>query len=142
MSRSQGTPLRRSASSFCSADLNTSNGRLHVHIYDTIKQQFQVPESVISRPVASPSNSTEPDLEFHYTPSPFEFWITRKEDGADGAPLFDTRNASLPAAPIPPLNSSDPRTALDGFSLIFEDQYLQVRLVLISTGIVPDIELS
>ncbi|KAL5534914.1 hypothetical protein ACEPAF_3004 [Sanghuangporus sanghuang] len=103
-----------------------SQSRLHVHIFDTANQQFQIPESVISRPVASPSNSTEPDLEFHYNPSPFEFWITRQEDGENGTPLFDTRRSSLPAVPIPPLNSSDPSTALDSFALVFEDQYLQL----------------
>ncbi|KAL5534874.1 hypothetical protein ACEPAG_1339 [Sanghuangporus baumii] len=103
-----------------------SQSRLHVHIFDTANQQFQIPESVISRPVASPSNSTKSDLEFHYNPSPFEFWITRQEDGEDGTPLFDTRKSSLPATPIPSLNSSDPSTALDNFALVFEDQYLQL----------------
>ncbi|KAL5495907.1 hypothetical protein ACEPAI_1371 [Sanghuangporus weigelae] len=103
-----------------------SQSRLHVHIFDTANQQFQIPESVISRSVASSSNSAEPDLEFHYNPSPFEFWITRQEDGENGTPLFDTRKSSLPATPIPSLNSSDPSTALDGFALVFEDQYLQL----------------
>lgn len=45
-------------------------------------------------------------------------------------PLFDTRISSLPPTPIPPLNSSDETTALDGFPLVFEDQYLQLASAL------------
>ena len=103
------------------------SSRLHIHIFDTENRQFQVPESVLTRPASSSLNSDESDLEFHYNTSPFEFWISRKEKGTEGDPLFDTRKASLPAAPIPPLDADDSRTALDGFPLVFEDQYLQVR---------------
>ncbi|KAI5116414.1 hypothetical protein M0805_008490 [Coniferiporia weirii] len=104
-----------------------TQSRLHVNIFDTADQQFRVPESVVSRPASS---STEKlvdcsDLQFNYNPSPFEFWITRRSE-PDGVPLFDTRKSSLPQAPIPPVISGDDSTALDGFGLVFEEQYLQL----------------
>lgn len=69
------------------------------------------------------------DLVFNYDSSPFGFWITRRSE-PDAAPLFDTRVSSLPPTPIPPFNESDPSTALDGFNLVFEDQYLQLTSAL------------
>ena len=45
-------------------------------------------------------------------------------------PLFDTRVSSLPATPIPPVIPTDKTTALDGFPLVFEDQYLQLTSAL------------
>ena len=100
---------------------------LHVKICDTANQQFTIPESVIERPPAPTEPFTRSsDLVFNYDESPFAFWITRRSD-PDVMPIFDTRIASLPPTPIPPFNSSDPRTAFDGFPLVFEDQYLQVN---------------
>ncbi|EJD04630.1 uncharacterized protein FOMMEDRAFT_19850 [Fomitiporia mediterranea MF3/22] len=107
-----------------------SQSRLHVHIFDTANQQFQIPESVITRPSFDSTEQSESDLEFHYNSAPFEFWITRRSDSPDAAPLFDTRKASLPPTPVPPLNAGDNRTAFDGFSLVFEDQYLQLTSAL------------
>ncbi|KAK7045115.1 glycoside hydrolase family 31 protein [Favolaschia claudopus] len=104
--------------------------RLHVNLFDTANSQFTVPDSVISLPGASSSSSANTsDLIFNYEASPFEFWITRRSD-PDAFPLFDTRKASLPATPIPPVMKDDASTALDGFALVFEDQYLQLTSAL------------
>ncbi|KAH8111170.1 glycosyl hydrolases family 31-domain-containing protein [Phellopilus nigrolimitatus] len=97
--------------------------RLHVNIFDTANEQFRVPDSVVSRPPPPSSSHVESaDLVFNFTPSPFEFWITRRSE-AGGVPLFDTRKSSLPRTPIAPVNATDNSTALDGFGLVFEDQY-------------------
>ncbi|KAG1730127.1 glycosyl hydrolases family 31-domain-containing protein [Suillus paluster] len=107
-----------------------SSSILHVKIYDTANQQFTIPESVIERPaVPTTSYTSTSDLVFNYDATPFAFWITRRSD-PDAMPLFDTRTSSLPPTPIPPFNTSDPSTAFDGFSLVFEDQYLQVASAL------------
>ncbi|KAM5542308.1 hypothetical protein V8D89_004181 [Ganoderma adspersum] len=105
--------------------------RLHVNIFDTENAQFTIPPGVISLPTADsdPSLKTTSDLEFHYEPSPFSFWITRRSD-PDAQPLFDTRPGSLPSTPIAPIISGDNSTALDGFPLVFEDQYLQLTSAL------------
>lgn len=42
-------------------------------------------------------------------------------------PLFDTRSSSLSRTPIPPAMAGDTSTGLDGFPLVFENQYIQVR---------------
>jgi alpha-glucosidase len=102
--------------------------RLRVLLYDTEQQQFTIPEDVISRPQNTTAPS-ESDLVFNHEASPFAFWITRKSD-PDATPLFDTRLSSLPPTPIPPVVASENRTALDGFSLVFEDQYLQLTSAL------------
>lgn len=73
----------------------------------------------------STSHNGSSDLHFNYESSPFAFWVTRRSD-PDGIPLFDTRLASLPRTPIPPIIPHDDSTALDGFPLVFEDQYLQL----------------
>lgn len=100
--------------------------RLHVNIFDTDGLQYIVPETVVSRPRGhSPSDSS--DLVFNYDASPFAFWITRRSHPG-ATPLFDTRISSLPKAPIAPVIPADNSTALDGFPLVFEDQYLQVRI--------------
>ena len=44
--------------------------------------------------------------------------------------MFDTRPGSLPSTPIEPIISGDNSTALDGFPLVFEDQYLQLTSAL------------
>ncbi|KAI9567845.1 glycoside hydrolase family 31 protein [Boletus coccyginus] len=107
-----------------------SQTTLRVKIYDTANQQFTIPESIIERPPAPMESFTgSSDLVFNYDASPFAFWITRRSD-PDAMPIFDTRIASLPPTPIPPFDSSDPRTAFDGFPLVFEDQYLQIASAL------------
>ncbi|EGN91211.1 hypothetical protein SERLA73DRAFT_157588, partial [Serpula lacrymans var. lacrymans S7.3] len=99
---------------------------LHVNIFDTSNLQFTIPTSVISRPdPPSTSYINGSDLVFNYDASPFAFWITRRSL-PDAFPLFDTRQSSLPATPIPPFMPGDNSTALDGFPLVFEDQYLQL----------------
>ncbi|KAL6305606.1 glycosyl hydrolases family 31-domain-containing protein [Sparassis latifolia] len=104
--------------------------RLHVNIFDTANAQFTIPPSVIS--LAPPSEigaAHTSDLVFNYEPAPFAFWVTRRS-APDEQPLFDTRIASLPQTPIPPVIPGDGSTALDGFPLVFEDQYLQLTSAL------------
>ncbi|EJF58514.1 hypothetical protein DICSQDRAFT_172868 [Dichomitus squalens LYAD-421 SS1] len=105
--------------------------RLHVNIFDTDKAQFTILPDVIALPDAEddPSLKRNSDLEFQYESSPFAFWITRRSE-PDAQPLFDTRTSSLPSTPIPPIIASDNSTALDGFPLVFEDQYLQLTSAL------------
>ncbi|KAK7055986.1 galactose mutarotase-like domain-containing protein [Favolaschia claudopus] len=104
--------------------------RLHVNIFDTANSQFTVPESVFARPKASGStNAKNSDLVFNYDANPFAFWITRRS-APHSTPLFDTRISSLPPTPIAPVIPSDNSTALDGFPLIFENQYLQLASAL------------
>ena len=104
--------------------------RLHVNIFDTANSQFTIPSSVIELPPEPAEDYTRSsDLVFNYASSPFAFWITRRSE-PDATPLFDTRVSSLPPAPVPPLNGSDASTAIDGFNLVFEDQYLQLTSAL------------
>ncbi|KAK7679938.1 hypothetical protein QCA50_016884 [Cerrena zonata] len=109
-----------------------STTRLHVNIFDTANSQFTIPGNVIS--LSSPSRSqslhkNNSDLVFNFDPSPFAFWITRRSN-PDAFPLFDTRVSSLPETPIPAVNANGTETALDGFPLVFEDQYLQLSSAL------------
>ncbi|KLO16236.1 glycoside hydrolase family 31 protein [Schizopora paradoxa] len=107
-----------------------TQSRLHVNIFDTANQQFTVPDNVVERPPSPTTSFTKgSDLVFNYDASPFAFWITRRSS-PDATPLFDTRLGSLPKTPIPPLNASDASTALDGFQLVFENQYLQLTSAL------------
>ncbi|CDO74837.1 Glycoside Hydrolase Family 31 protein [Trametes cinnabarina] len=105
--------------------------RLHVNIYDTANSQFTIPSSVIQLAQGSndPALKETSDLVFNYESSPFAFWITRRSE-PDAQPLFDTRATSLPPTPIPPVITDDNSTALDGFPLVFEDQYLQLTSAL------------
>jgi alpha-glucosidase len=106
--------------------LLTIEGSLHVNIFDTAKEQYTIPKSVVELPgIPSKSFKSTSDLIFNYESSPFAFWITRRSQ-PQSPPLFDMRIASFPQTPIPPVIASDNSTALDGFPLIFEDQYLQV----------------
>ncbi|KAJ7191329.1 glycosyl hydrolases family 31-domain-containing protein [Mycena pura] len=107
-----------------------TQSRLHVTIFDTANSQFTVPESIIATPGASGSSTAgNSDLVFNHENSPFAFWITRRSE-PDATPLFDTRKSSLPATPIAPVIQGDKSTALDGFPLVFEDQYLQLTSAL------------
>ncbi|KAF8344954.1 glycoside hydrolase family 31 protein [Amanita rubescens] len=107
-----------------------TQSRLHVNIYDTEKKQYTIPDSVVSLPAppTKPFTHTS-DLVFNYEPSPFTFWITRRSRPS-AAPLFDTRISSLPSTPTVPFISSDSSTTFDGFSLVFEDRYLQLSSAL------------
>lgn len=101
-----------------------------MNIFDTANSQFTIPESVISLSSTGGSlHKNSSDLVFNYEPSPFAFWITRRTE-PDSQPLFDTRVSSLPKTPIPPVVENDNSTALDGFPLVFEDQYLQIASAL------------
>ncbi|KJA17650.1 glycoside hydrolase family 31 protein [Hypholoma sublateritium FD-334 SS-4] len=107
-----------------------TSSRLHVSIFDTANKQYTIPESVVERPPApSKSFKKSSDLVFNYESSPFAFWITRRSQ-PHAAPLFDTRIASFPKTPIPAVIPTDNSTTLDGFPLVFEDQYLQIASVL------------
>ena len=113
--------------SYVKETLKDSTLRLHVNIYDTANKQYTIPDSVISLPAPPTESFTRSsDLIFNYEPSPFAFWITRRSKPS-ATPLFDTRISSLPSTPTIPVISNDSTTALDGFPLVFEDQYLQVR---------------
>ncbi|OCH87274.1 hypothetical protein OBBRIDRAFT_837500 [Obba rivulosa] len=104
--------------------------RLRVNIFDTAQSQFAIPASVID--VAGPDGAVHKDtsdLVFNYEHSPFAFWVTRRSK-SDAQPLFDTRASSLPPTPIPPVIANDGSTALDGFPLVFEDQYIQLTSAL------------
>ena len=100
---------------------------LRVNIYDTAESQFAIPSSVIELDFGSKDASLKrtSDLVFNYESFPFAFWITRRSEPR-AQPLFDTRALSLPQTPIPPVIANDTSTALDGFPLVFEDQYLQL----------------
>ncbi|KAJ6468608.1 glycosyl hydrolases family 31-domain-containing protein [Mycena vitilis] len=104
--------------------------RLHVNIFDTANSQFTLPDSVFTRPKASGSSTAKnSDLVFNYDAAPFAFWITRRSV-PHAAPLFDTRISSLPSTPTAPIIAGDNSTALTGFPLIFENQYLQLASAL------------
>jgi len=104
--------------------------RLHVNIFDTANSQYTIPQSVIERP-GPPRTSFKKssDLQFNFAPKPFAFWITRR-NAPNEKPIFDTRPTSFPKTPIPPVIPGDNSTALGGFPLVFEDQYLQVEYFL------------
>ncbi|KZV75261.1 glycoside hydrolase family 31 protein [Peniophora sp. CONT] len=97
--------------------------RLHVSISDAEQQQFTLPAEYFPRPVNESTLKESSDLEFNYESSPFTFWITR---ASNGDVLFDTRNASLPTESTSAL-AGEP---LNGFKLVFEDQYLELTSAL------------
>jgi len=115
-----------------------TTSRLHVNIFDTANEQFTIPDYVIEPPNSDPNTSEQnSDLKFNYQENPFAFWITRNSD-PDAAPLFDTRESSLPTTPIAPQNPDDSSTAINSTALIFENLYLQVSFF----SIVDDVLLS
>jgi alpha-glucosidase len=102
---------------------------LHVNIFDKSARQFTLPSGYFDPPkVENLSSPAEAELQFNYEASPFAFWITRRSDPGS-TPIFDTRLTSLPSTPIPAFRgrTSDPSLVFDGFPLVFEDRYLQVR---------------
>ena len=101
---------------------------LHVNIFDSPNKQYTIPQDVIELPPPPDTNfKGVSDLVFNYESFPFAFWITRRSE-PNAFPIFDTRLTSLPQIPIVPVTEDDSSTALDGFALVFEDQYLQVGL--------------
>lgn len=112
--------------------------QLHVHIYDTAKNQYQLPNGLVfDRPGDDPSEkgfstADESHLEFHHTgtgKSPWAFWITRK---SNGEVIFDTRQEMIPTYDTP-LNETETRrntTAMPAHPIIFENQYLQLSSAL------------
>lgn len=122
--------------------------QLHVHIYDTAKQQYQLPTDLIfnrseSDPEKVKNGATKETshLEFHHTAEnettnsqePWAFWITRKGASSDATPLFDTRPKNIPTydQPINATTSSNRNsTAMPNHNLIFENQYLQLSSAL------------
>ena len=107
--------------------------RLHIHIYDTALQQYQIDDWVSPRPQGDNTTKASSDLAFDYNPSPFEFWVTRKSDGAE---LFDTRTENIPVyndtvniQDLDQLNTHGANsnyTIMPAHPLVFEDQYLQI----------------
>ncbi|PWN36503.1 Alpha-glucosidase subunit 1 [Meira miltonrushii] len=121
--------------------------QLHVHIYDTAKNQYQLPDDLIfnrssSDPEKVQDGATKESshLEFHHTAEndsnsqdPWAFWITRKGAAADATPLFDTRPANIPTYDQPfnaTLSTNRNSTAMPNHNLIFENQYLQLSSAL------------
>ncbi|CAO1630076.1 unnamed protein product [Sympodiomycopsis kandeliae] len=111
--------------------------QLHVHLYDTAKNQFQLPNGfVFDRPGDDPSKDAtstaeESHLEFHHTgdQSPWAFWITRKRTGDI---IFDTRSDRIPTYDEPMHDTETHRntTAMPAHPMIFENQYLQLSSVM------------
>lgn len=121
--------------------------QLHVHIYDTARQQYQLPNGLIyDYPSSNPeeiqdgSTAEESDLVFHHTAengtqpssssSPWEFWIARK---SNGDVIFDTRSSNIPTYKDglnSTTNTNRNSTAMPKHELIFENQYLQLSSAL------------
>ncbi|GHJ90126.1 hypothetical protein NliqN6_6528 [Naganishia liquefaciens] len=99
--------------------------RLHVHIYDADKKQYQLPNSIWPRPEPSSVDPNTSELVFNHDPNPFAFWITRRSTGEI---IFDTRASSIPT--YSDNFSQNGRvqngSAMPAHPLVFEDQYLQL----------------
>ncbi|KAI6477351.1 hypothetical protein MCOR04_009721 [Pyricularia oryzae] len=76
--------------------------RLHIKIYDAKQQAYQIPESIIPSPQHQKTPSSQSEVTFHLTDSPFSFAVTRT---GNGEVLFNTSREQL----------------------IFEDQYIRLR---------------
>ncbi|EST05446.1 Glycoside hydrolase, family 31 [Kalmanozyma brasiliensis GHG001] len=117
---------------------------LHVHIYDTAKQQYQLPNGLIfDRASSNPANIQDgstaeaSDLIFHHTAEngtqsgSWAFWIARR---STGDVIFDTRSSNIPTYDNGMNNvSSDTKrnsTAMPKHELVFENQYLQLSSAL------------
>ncbi len=120
--------------------------QLHVHVYDSDKQQYQLPNGLIfDRPSDSPdevqdaSTADDSDLVFHHTAengtqaegSAWAFWIARKDSGDV---IFDTRPANIPTydSGINNVSADTKRnsTAMPKHEMVFENQYLQLSSAL------------
>ncbi|PWZ00927.1 Alpha-glucosidase subunit 1 [Testicularia cyperi] len=118
--------------------------QLHVHLYDSDKQQYQLPNGLIfDRPADDPndvqdaSTADESDLVFHHTAEngtsdgAWAFWIERK---SSGDVIFDTRAANIPTYSDGINNVSvDTKrnsTAMPKHEIVFENQYLQLSSAL------------
>ncbi|KAG8869470.1 hypothetical protein FRB97_001206 [Tulasnella sp. 331] len=130
-----GTPCNAFGSDIADLAIQVTyetSARLHVNIYDSSKTQFTVPEYIVpssSLASSASASASSSDLIFNYVNNPFAFWITRRTD-PNGTPLFDTRISSLPKAPISEIVPGDNATTLNGFQLVFENQYLQLTSAL------------
>ncbi|KAI4729283.1 alpha-glucosidase [Aureobasidium sp. EXF-10728] len=78
-----------------------TGNRLHVQIYDTDENVYQVPDSVLPRPSAD-GNVTSSQLVFEVVNDPFSFSVSRR---SGGPALFNTTGAEL----------------------VFQSQYLRLR---------------
>jgi alpha-glucosidase len=111
--------------------------QLHVHLYDTAKNQYQLPSGLVfDRPSddvnqEGMSTADESHFEFHYSQDqrPWAFWVVRK---SDGAVIFDTRAENIPNYDYPLRSTETKRntTAMPSHPLIFENQYLQLSSAL------------
>jgi len=77
-----------------------SDTRIHVKITDPAVKRYEVPDSVIPRPSAKPTQARE--IEFKYTAEPFSFSVVRTKSNEV---LFST----------------------EGHPIIFEPQYIRVK---------------
>jgi len=84
-----------------------SNDYVRVKITDAVNKRWEVPQSVVARPVVT-SKATNAKYSFTYTSNPFTFTITRK---SDSVVLFQSSE-----------------------SLIFKDQYIQLSTSLDSSS--------
>ncbi|KZT60573.1 glycoside hydrolase family 31 protein [Calocera cornea HHB12733] len=85
---------------------------------------YPIPASLLPRPPPS-SSEEESNLVVKWTDAPWGVSVYRKgEEG--GLPLFSTERRYLPEEPIPPVEGMDESTALRGFNLVYEDQYVQL----------------
>ncbi|EPQ32053.1 uncharacterized protein PFL1_00251 [Pseudozyma flocculosa PF-1] len=118
--------------------------QLHVHLYDTDKQQYQLPDGLIfDRPGDDPakikhsSTVDDSDLVFHHTgesgnsTGPWAFWVERR---SNGDVIFDTRPDNIPTYDqgINNVSGDSKRnsTAMPAHPLVFENQYLQLSSAL------------
>lgn len=101
---------------------------LHVHIFDSKEEQYQLTEDIWPRPLSiNPRTSLEhkSDLILNYDSSPFAYWIERRSTGEI---IFDTRAKNLKTYEdlIDVSGKKKSGSELPAYPLIFEDQYLQM----------------
>ena len=82
--------------------------RLHVKIYDTAQQVYQIPESILAPPTGADTPSAEPPLSFSIVENPFSFSVQRLDTNET---IFNTSGAAL----------------------IFESQYIRLRTSLLDS---------